>query len=135
MFKSSDQWAAVAAFYTSYHYLRAALIADPVFQDQKALSLIHPALKVGDQFEKKHSFGGLSKAQLGLIEMCIVVYPHVSRYYTLGHQASCGVRYDGGFPRHVSLEKSMEYAEIFRQEYLAGNLVHTKSKALKAAQS
>ncbi|WP_461634516.1 hypothetical protein [Glutamicibacter soli] len=134
LFKNGDQWAAVAAFYTSYQLMRAALIVDPIFRDESALTLAHPSLRPEDRFETKHSFGGINKPQLGLIEMCIVLYPHVSRYYTLGHQASVGVRYEGGLPRHVPLDKSIEYANIFRTEYAAGNLVHVKSKALKAAQ-
>lgn len=133
LFNAEDPWAAVPAFYSCYQLLRAALINDPIFDDSNLLQQAHHSIAPGDRFESKHSFGGLSRPQLGLNELCIVLYPHVAKFYTLAHQASVGIRYEGGLPRHISLQAAMNYCETFRSEYLASHLTHTKSKALKAA--
>ena len=129
-----DDWSVVTGFYSCYHLLRAAMLKDPLFDDLPRLSVVHHSLRTEDRRETKHSKGGLNKPELGMKEICTLVYPHASGKYYLAHDASNGVRYDGGLPRHIhSVSAALGYSEFFRDAYYSGHLDHDRSLAIKAS--
>lgn len=131
---AGNEWAAVTGFYSCYHLLRAAMMQEPLFDQPIELSRVHHTLQSGDRYETKHSLGGLNKAALGMKEICTVVYPHIAPRYYLAHDASNGIRYDGGLPRHIkTVDAALEQCRFFRDEYFQGRLTHSQSVVLKAA--
>lgn len=131
---AGNDWAAVTGFYSCYHLLRAAMKQEPLFDQPLELSRVHHTLKSDDRYETKHSLGGLNRPALGMKEICTVVFPHISARYYLAHDASNGVRYDGGLPRHIkTVDSALEHCRFFRSEYALGHLTHSQSVAIKAA--
>lgn len=123
-----QEWAAVTGFYCCYQLMRSALLADPIFDDPAALVRIHPKLLPNHRTATKHSSRGFNTGNFGMIELSSLLYPHVRAIYKSAHDASTGVRYEGCVPRHVPLEVSFKYCNLFRAEYKAGNILHSISQ-------
>jgi len=114
MFDTQQEWAAVCAFYSAYHLLRASLINDPVFDDAHRLSRINSRILPEDRQVHKHSTGGLSKPAYGLNEIISVLYPAIRARYIRLHIASIDVRYGTGI-RAISTDSlRQDLAEITR---------------------
>lgn len=125
-----QEWAAVTGFYSCYQLMRSALIEDPIFDDPIALARIHPMLVSNHRTATKHSSRGFNTGDFGMVELSSLLYPHVRGIYKSAHDASTGVRYDGSVPRHVSLEASFKYCNLFRAEYKAGRIMQSVSHTL-----
>lgn len=127
-----DPWAAVAAFYSVYPLLRAALIQDDIFSDMRRLKSINPNLMTDDRYIKKHDAGPRNKTAFGLNQLCTAMYLHATAEYHYCHKASIQVRYESGLRFPYSIPTVMNRAEAFRKEYIAGNLVQAVSCTLSS---
>ena len=124
MFETGQEWAAVCAFYSAYHLIRAALLADPVFDDANRLSKINSKILPEDRFVTKHSKGGLSSSSYGVNEIVSVLYIDIRARYLRLHVASNQVRYGRGLNAIQLPSLQADLQEITRA-YEAGDLVCT----------
>jgi hypothetical protein len=78
LFDADEEWAAVPYFYASLHRIRAALLADPIFDNPAALRTKHHLLTHRDRHCNKHNghFRNGTKVW-GLNELVNVLYPQV----------------------------------------------------------
>lgn len=114
MFETGQEWAAVCAFYSAYHLVRASLMTDPVFDDLERLRKISPKIFPEDRTVSKHSKGGLSSASFGVNELVSFLYPAVRARYARLHVASNQVRYERGIRAIATTNLQEDHAEIVR---------------------
>jgi hypothetical protein len=125
--ETSVEWAAVAYFYSAYHLVKAALLADPIFADPGRLVAAHVQLTMADQATNRHhgymQFGtGGSRTKIwGLNDLVGVLYRQVWPFYLQMHEASVDVRYGTGL--RVPLDRIGEAQGLVKAEYTAGTLV------------
>lgn len=93
------EWAAVAYFYSTYHHVRAALIADPIFTDIGRLQAKNSSLIPDDRWVARHKGrrGAKVQPEFGINELVAILYPTYHVDYEVLHQASLEVRYGPGF--------------------------------------
>lgn len=124
MFDTGQEWAAVCGFYSAYHLIRAAFLADPVFDDAHRLSKINPKIHAEDKFVTKHSKGGLSSTSYGINEIVSTLYLDIRARYQRLHIASNTVRYGRGLKAIQLPSIQADLAEITRA-FEAGEIVCT----------
>ena len=93
-----EEWATVLYFYSAYHLIKAALLADPVFDDPKACMAKHLALSMQDRWTEAHK-GRVVKGRRerwGVNDLVALLYKPLSAPYEVLHQASLEVRYGPG---------------------------------------
>lgn len=122
MFDTGQEWAAVCAFYSAYHLIRASLLSDPVFDDANRLSKINPKILPEDRFVAKHSKGGLSSAAFGINEIVSVLYLEIRARYLRLHVASNQVRYGRGIKAITAPSLREDLHEITRA-FEAGEII------------
>lgn len=122
---ANEEWAAVCYFYSAYHLLRHALLADPVFGDPPRLRTIHPDLFPGARDITRHH--GRNRPgeprQWGMNELIQVLYPVVAPTYERLHQASIAVRYKGGIAQ-FSAADPRAWLDAVEGERAAGRMCH-----------
>ena len=92
----SETWAIIACFYSSYHYMRAALESDPIFEDATALSRISTQLQIGCKAVTHHNAHIRSGRLPGVNDVAKMLYGKVGGKYVLLHGASVTCRYAQG---------------------------------------
>ncbi|WP_136024257.1 hypothetical protein [Microbacterium sp. K27] len=118
-----DEWFAVAFFYSAYHAVKAAMHADPIFDDMKACAAIDGSLTIESRFAEHHS-GGFGKGgrTLGVNEIVFKLYKTIRVPYTRLHGASIAVRYGAGLDV-ISPVTVKDDFEAVCAEYAAGRIV------------
>lgn len=99
---AGDEWAAVCWFYSAYHYVRSALIADPIFDDLTRLQSVHQHLVPDDRHVTRHKGRRGGAPELGVNEVVLKLYPAIAGPYDKLHQASIDVRYERGLRGNLS---------------------------------
>ena len=94
--EAGNEWAAVASFYSCYQLARAALLADPVFEDLTELKAIHGDLIPDDRYAAKHQARKGSNQGFGMLDLVHALYKHVGNKYRTLHRGSVQVRYEEG---------------------------------------
>jgi hypothetical protein len=94
---AGDEWAAVCYFYSAYHMVKAAFMADPIFNSISALTAVHPNLVPGDRGATSHQghFNGGVRV-MGVNDIVRALYPKIAVQYIRLHMASVHVRYQHG---------------------------------------
>ena len=98
LLESDEEWAVVPLFYTAYHFVKAAMLADPVFDDPTRLSRFNASLTMEDRYSDIHQ-GRMAKGQRerwGVKDIVAVLYKPIYASYELLHLASTDVRYGRG---------------------------------------
>ena len=97
---AGDEWAAVPMFYSAYHFVKAALLVDPIWWDIQRLQGTRPDLIPDDRFTKRHHGHRQTgrPREWGINELVLVLYPSIARDYEQLHVASIDVRYHEGLP-------------------------------------
>jgi hypothetical protein len=119
---AGDEWFAVCYFYAAYHLVRAAFIADPVFDSIKALAEIDGRLVMEDRFIERHQgrVDGRTRT-LGVNDVVRMLYPAITVEYRRLHAASIAVRYSEGLRTIAPATVLADYA-VVRGAYDAGKL-------------
>lgn len=92
-----DEWFAVCYFYSAYHMVKAAMYADPIFDDMERCAAVHPRLTIASRLAEHHSGGfGTSGRTLGVSEVVFKLYKNIRVPYSRLHDASNQVRYGDG---------------------------------------
>ena len=92
-----DEWFAVCYFYSAYHMVKAAMHADPIFDDMQRCAAVDASLSIGSRFAEHHSGGkGAGGRSLGVNEIVFKLYKNIRVAYTRLHGASISVRYGNG---------------------------------------
>ena len=95
---AGDEWAAVCYFYSAYHLVKSALLADPVFDDPAALASVRPDLSPEDRNTSSHH-GRNRRGEpriYGVNELVLTLYRPIVGEYERLHQGSIEVRYHQG---------------------------------------
>ena len=88
------EWAAVGYFYSAYHRVRAAMLADPIFSSVQRLVKVNVKLTMEDRTATHHQGRRSDNGhRLGVNEIVILIYPVIGSEYRALHQASVDVRY------------------------------------------
>lgn len=93
---AGDEWSAVCYFYSAYHYVRATLVADPVFDELTRLKTFNPNLMSDDRHTETHHGTRKPGHRFGVNELVKLLYPSIYNRYEYLHQASIQVRYNMG---------------------------------------
>lgn len=98
--QAGDEWGAVPLFYCAFHYVKAAMLRDPIWGDVTALQSIHQDLIPEDRYVERHHGRRRNGAprEWGVNEIVLQLYPQVVKQYEVLHQASIKVRYGTGLP-------------------------------------
>lgn len=91
-----NEWAAVCYFYSAYHLVRAALVADPIFDSMARLKAKSSHLMPSDRYTDSHHGSRAPGMNFGVNELVNLLYPQILQSYEFLHQASIAVRYDTG---------------------------------------
>ncbi|MEV7692484.1 hypothetical protein AB0N73_04035 [Microbacterium sp. NPDC089189] len=120
---ADDEWFAVCYFYSAYHLVKAAMHADPIFDDISRCSGVHPLLSVDSRYVEHHSGGkGENGRSLGMNEIVMKLYRSIRVPYHRLHTASIAVRYQGGLAPISPITVADDFT-VVREEYLANNIV------------
>ncbi len=126
LYEAGDEWAAVCFFYAAYHYVKAALLEDPIFDDPSRCSATHPDLNIDDRHTDRHQIRkprGSSSRGWGVNDLVLLLYRSIAGDYDRLHQASVSVRYRDGLPAgsldHVRQCVDVVRAAHERQEIVA----------------
>ncbi len=94
------EWAAVPLFYAAYHVVKAAFLADPIFDDGQLCTAKHRFLTPGARDATGHHgrFRPIDPPEKvwGVNELVGLLYPAVGTIYEQMHLASVEVRYKRG---------------------------------------
>lgn len=123
MVADSPEWSRVAAFYSAYHAMKAALLSDPVFREPTKLAAINAHISMESRLATHHQ-GNLARGRgLGVTELVRYIYrPFYARYLML-HGASISVRYGDGQTLHTP-EQCLDAARSINQALNSGEIVH-----------
>lgn len=92
-----DDWFAVCYFYSAYHMVKAAMHADPIFDDMKRCAAVDARITIESRLAEHHSGGhGKNGRTLGVNELVFKLYKGIRVPYTRLHAASIDVRYGSG---------------------------------------
>lgn len=91
-----SDWACVAYFYSAYHAMKAAILADPIFDDMTELKKLNPHLIPSDREAPVHKVRR-GQPGFGVNNLVQLLYPSMTKSYEKLHQSSIGVRYGEGF--------------------------------------
>lgn len=119
-----DDWFAVCYFYAAYHIVRAAIMADPIFDDPERLKAASPFLVPEDRFVTAHK-GRVSKGvprQFGVNDVVTALYGDIAAQYVRLHMASVEVRYQEGL-RGIHRDSVVTDYEAIVTAYNEGRLV------------
>jgi hypothetical protein len=98
MAEVGHEWAAVPLFYSAYHFVKRAMIRDPIWDQVNALQSLHQGLIPDDRYIDRHK--GRQRPgqprQWGVNEIVTLLYKPIARPYDRLHQASIDVRYGVG---------------------------------------
>jgi len=118
-----DEWFAVCYFYSAYHMVKAAMHADPIFDDIARCAAIDPYLSVDSRFAEHHSGGfGRNGRTLGINEIVMKLYRQIRVPYHRLHMASVSVRYGLGLGEVSPITVKSDFDAV-RRAYLAGEIV------------
>lgn len=97
---AGDEWGAVPMFYSAYHCVKGALLRDPIFDHQEALTKIHRDLYPEDRHVNRHHGRRRQgqQADWGVNELVGRLYSRAAGDYERLHQGSIQVRYGTGLP-------------------------------------
>lgn len=123
---AGDEWAVVCWFYSAYHYVRAALIADPIFDDLSRLQSVYQPLVPDDRYVSKHKGRRGGAPELGINEVVLKLYPAIAGPYDKLHQASTDVRYEHGLRGDLSQLRPL--LSTIEGDYAAGKLIAVYSR-------
>lgn len=121
--EAGDEWGAVPLFYSGYHYVKAALLRDPIWENVGVLQRINKDLVPDDRLTDRHKGrrrGGQPR-EWGINELVQTLYPAASKPYEQLHQASISVRYGAGLP-HGALPGISKAIDTLCQMDAAGEL-------------
>lgn len=122
-----DEWFAVCYFYSAYHMVKAAMYADPIFDDPMRCAAVHPALTMDSRYAEHHSGGkGTNGRALGVNEVVFKLYHGIRVPYTRLHGASIAVRYGGGLEAISPITVKNDFDAV-RKAYLGGEIVAPQS--------
>lgn len=98
--EAGDEWAAVCFFYAAYHLVKAAMIADPLFDDPGKCAAKHADLNIDDRHTDRHQVRKSKEAGRGwgVNDLVLLLYKGIVGDYDRLHQASVSVRYRDGLP-------------------------------------
>lgn len=120
---ADDEWFAVCYFYSAYHTVKAAMLADPIFDDMKACAAVHANLTIESRFAEHHSGGfGSGGRSLGVNEIVFKLYKTIRVPYARLHDASIAVRYGGGLDAISPITVKNDF-DALCSEYVAGRMV------------
>ena len=120
--QSQNEWAAVCFFYSAYHYMRGALISDPVFGELTRLQSIKQDLIPDDRYAAKHQGRrGTGRPEFGVNDLVRLLYGSFSISYEALHQASLDVRYYRGFKGNLGALEG--HLTAIREAATTGQLV------------
>lgn len=130
--RADNEWAAVLGFYSCYQLARAALLSDPVFDNEENLMQIHENLRTQDKYKTKHEVhqSGKGSNGFGVNDLVHQLYNYVSQLYRTLHRGSINVRYENGLTKPLTIDTQLDIAKRFRHEYWSGRLVHAIAKDL-----
>lgn len=118
-----DEWAAVCYFYASYHLMRAAFIADPIFDSVARLNAADSRFTLADRFVAMHrGRKGDKERKPGVNDIVSKLYPTISFEYLELHQWSVNVRYNEGLEPSASLDDAKTYYERIRRAFDSDSL-------------
>lgn len=93
----SGEWAVVAAFYSAYHHMRAAIYSDPIWdQGPTALSEIDKHLQMDCRTASHHQGNAKTGRSMGVTDIARKLYPAHGNQYRILHGASITCRYGSG---------------------------------------
>lgn len=122
---ASDEWTAVPLFYSAYHFVKAAMLVDPIWQSPGDLHRLHSDLIADDRFTDRHKGrrrpGGAAK-EWGINDLVMLLYRPQVRDYEILHQASVTVRYGAGLPADADLTALSAACERISAAYAAGSI-------------
>lgn len=131
--ESDDEWAAVLAFYSCYQLARAALLSDPIFDNEnKLMNDIHSNMRAEDKYKTKHEVhqSGKGRNGFGVNDLVHQLYNYVSGLYRTLHRGSINVRYENGLTKPLTIDTQVDFARRFRLEYHNGHLIYEVAKRL-----
>lgn len=105
----NDEWAAVCYFYAGYHYVKAAMLRDPLFDDPAKCSAKHLDLNTDDRYTDRHQVRKSRDAGRGwgVNDLVLLLYRGIVGDYERLHTASVDVRYrDGLLPEALPALRS-----------------------------
>lgn len=118
-----DDWFAVCYFYSAYHMVKAAMHADPIFDDMVACAAVDSALTIESRFAEHHSGGlGAGGRTLGINEIVFKLYKGIRVPYTRLHGASIAVRYGAGLDVISPVTVKGDFDSICK-EYTEGRII------------
>lgn len=108
-----DEWMAVCYFYAAYHLVKAAFIADPVFDSAMRLAGIDGRLAMEDRFVERHQ-GRMSDRTrtMGVNDIVRLLYPSIANPYRRLHAASVAVRYSEGLATITRESVRSDFAQV-----------------------
>lgn len=118
-----SDWAQVAFFYSAYHFARAALLSDPIFEDPGRCAAADSDLQLADGQTQRHQARrrkGQPK-EWGVNDLVRLLYRDINVQYQSLHAASLDVRYYVGAKMPTS--KVAEAADAIADAYAAGRMV------------
>lgn len=117
-------WAVTAAFYSSFHVMRAAILADPIWdQGPTALSKVNPNLSMDCRYASHHQGNAKRGRGPGVREIVRWLYPEYNSRYSLLHGASITVRYEqGGSNLPSPFEDYLDQARTLLEALDAGKI-------------
>jgi len=120
LYTADDEWFAVCYFYAAYHLVRAAFIADPVFDSIQELAAKDGRLVMEDRFIERHQgrVDGRTRT-LGVNDVVRLLYPDIAVEYRRLHAASVAVRYSEGL-RTISPDTVLDDFNAVRAAYDGG---------------
>lgn len=97
---AGDEWGAVCFFYAAYHLVKAAMLADPLFEDPTRCHAKHHDLNIDDRHTDRHQVRKSRDAGRGwgVNDLVLLLYRPIVGDYERLHQASVSVRYRDGLP-------------------------------------
>jgi hypothetical protein len=120
---ADDEWFAVCYFYSAYHAVKAAMHADPIFDDIARCAAVDAALSVDSRFAEHHSGGsGKNGRSLGVNDIVFKLYKGIRLPYTRLHMASIAVRYGSGLDTISPVTVKDDFAAVC-DAFSAGTIV------------
>lgn len=113
-------------FYSAYHLVKAALLADPIFDDPSRLALVRGVPAMADRHVDRHhghfQYDQGQRTKIwGVNDLVAELYRPIFPLYSQLHEASCDIRYGTGL--RVPLQKLADARDTIATEYGQGRLV------------
>lgn len=115
-----DGWTVTAAFYSAFHVMRAATLADPIWEKgPSALTRVNPHLTLDCRNSSHHQGNPKAGRAPGVRELVRWLYRKHSPKYVLLHAASITVRYGTGTstllsPANDYIDKAQELLDALK---------------------